>query len=238
MSLAQTEFDPDFPSIGFALRALERGELPGNLPLQEWEDASKLNVEVNIYGGNGQHGLVRMHLPKPTGSFQEARIAVIYMSFDLKHSKVWTCEFCDKPARETQLSCVDYMTIRGFVNDESALLPVWRMPVYIHHVCAMEHRKCQPALRQAHNRINEKHAGLMGPHVPPEPRPGGRKEVYPLSASCAHCKTDASSRADMKRCSACKMTRYCSADCQRGDWRRHKTACKCVRSVEITGFAN
>ena len=47
----QTEFDPDYPTMGFALRALDRGELPGSLPLQEWEDETKLNVEVNIYGG-------------------------------------------------------------------------------------------------------------------------------------------------------------------------------------------
>ena len=47
----QTEFDPDYPTMGFALRALDRGELPGSLPLQDWEDETKLNVEVNIYGG-------------------------------------------------------------------------------------------------------------------------------------------------------------------------------------------
>ena len=51
MSFAQTEFDPDWPTMGFALRRLERGELPGNLPLQDWEKEDKLNVEVNVYGG-------------------------------------------------------------------------------------------------------------------------------------------------------------------------------------------
>lgn len=42
---------------------------------------------------NGQHGLVRMHLPKDD-DFQSARLTVLHMIFDMKHSKPWSCEFC------------------------------------------------------------------------------------------------------------------------------------------------
>ena len=31
---------------------------------------------------------------------------------------------------------------------------------------------------------------------------------------------------DLKLCSACKMVRYCNADCQRADWKAHRFACK------------
>lgn len=34
-----------------------------------------------------------MHLPKDD-DFQTARLALLYMVFDIKHSKPWTCEFC------------------------------------------------------------------------------------------------------------------------------------------------
>lgn len=39
-----------YPSLQTIIARLERGELPGQAPLQEWEDESKMNVEVNIYG--------------------------------------------------------------------------------------------------------------------------------------------------------------------------------------------
>jgi len=40
---------------------------------------------------------------------------------------------------------------------------------------------------------------------------------------CAVCKKEA-----MKRCGACQLRWYCSADCQRGDWKKHKKVCKKV----------
>ncbi|TBU41564.1 hypothetical protein BD309DRAFT_965039 [Dichomitus squalens] len=66
-------------------------------------------------------------------------------------------------------------------------------------------------LHAAHDRLNREHGFLVGPHAPHLDKPPA--EVYPLAASCAACKTDASAQDDMKRCSACRMTRL--ADCPR-----------------------
>ncbi|RPD60279.1 hypothetical protein L226DRAFT_471578 [Lentinus tigrinus ALCF2SS1-7] len=208
------------------MRTLERGGLPGQGPLQDWEDINKMNIDVNIYGGNGQHAKVRMHLPKDE-NYEDARLTVLCMFMDLKHSKPWTCEFCGAPARETQMQTVPYV-----------FFPICRLPVYVHHVCDMDKPECQAALRATHDRINREHKGIMGPHPPQMGKPPG--EVYPLSASCANCKTDASAdvNAAMKRCGGCKVTRYCSAKCQKEDWPRHKFACKAIKSAEFDGWPN
>ena len=39
---------------------------------------------------------------------------------------------------------------------------------------------------------------------------------------CAKCKT----KRGVKKCSACKNEYYCSRECQREDWKRHKVECK------------
>jgi len=40
---------------------------------------------------------------------------------------------------------------------------------------------------------------------------------------CGKCGKEAE---NMKKCSACKMIRYCSPECQKGDWKAHKKSCK------------
>ncbi|KAJ7737539.1 hypothetical protein B0H16DRAFT_104757 [Mycena metata] len=37
------------------------------------------------------------------------------------------------------------------------------------------------------------------------------------------------------RCSACKIVSYCSAKCQRADWKTHKTQCKTASQGGATG---
>ncbi|OXA48951.1 uncharacterized protein LOC118436905 [Folsomia candida] len=44
--------------------------------------------------------------------------------------------------------------------------------------------------------------------------------------NCAMCgKHNAGLKAGLKRCARCKKVRYCSYDCQKWDWRRHKSSC-------------
>ena len=69
----------------------------------------------------------------------------------------------------------------------------------------MDKPACRSAMRALHDRLNSQHGWLMGPHPPHMSKPPD--EIYPLGASCATCKMDESAREDMKRCSACRMTR-------------------------------
>ena len=43
---------------------------------------------------------------------------------------------------------------------------------------------------------------------------------------CAKCSKIATERLPLKKCSACKTTRYCSQECQKADWKNHKSVCK------------
>jgi hypothetical protein len=49
------------------------------------------------------------------------------------------------------------------------------------------------------------------------------------SAECANCGKKAVSildGGDFKQCSRCKGVKYCSKECQAGDWKAHKRVCK------------
>ena len=45
----------------------------------------------------------------------------------------------------------------------------------------------------------------------------------PIKMFCTFCKKQKES---MKKCSRCKLNRYCSRECQKNDWKEHKTICK------------
>lgn len=36
----------------------------------------------------------------------------------------------------------------------------------------------------------------------------------------------------MKMCSSCKTTKYCSVECQKKDWQRHKEECKNLKQID------
>ena len=48
---------------------------------------------------------------------------------------------------------------------------------------------------------------------------------------CAHCGTRGVAES-IRRCTGCHVTRYCSRDCQKGHWSRHKAACKKAKRSE------
>ncbi len=48
----------------------------------------------------------------------------------------------------------------------------------------------------------------------------------PGSDACRRC---GAREVPFKRCSACREVRYCSTECQRADWRRHKQECVLIR---------
>ena len=138
---------------------------------------------------------------------------VLYGSTSSHHRPV-----LGEPSRETHMQFVPYVTldvcrmpvfVRYFRHCfPASCIPTPSLCVFcgqIHHICDMDKPSCKAAMRAAHDRLNAQHGWLMGPHAPHMDKPPG--EIYPLGASCATCKTDESSRGDMKRCSACKMTR-------------------------------
>ena len=52
---------------------------------------------------------------------------------------------------------------------------------------------------------------------------------------CAYC----GKRGDtltIRLCTGCKAIRYCSRGCQKGDWSRHKAACKKSKRSEYIGY--
>ena len=92
-----------------------------------------------------------MHLPKDE-NYEDARLTMLCMFTDLKHSKPWKCEFCGAlpicvrlrskhkrsdlalaptgaPARETQMQTVPYV-----------FFPICRLPVYVRSISPLS--KC------------------------------------------------------------------------------------------------
>jgi MYND finger len=46
-------------------------------------------------------------------------------------------------------------------------------------------------------------------------------------------------RQDLKRCQTCSLVMYCSKECQKKDWKRHKLDCAhCLWCVEFSSIAS
>ncbi|KAH9848742.1 hypothetical protein C2E23DRAFT_417948 [Lenzites betulinus] len=77
--------------------------------------------------------------------------------------------------------------------------------------------------------VNEKPLTAL-PRAPKKPR--GR--VYARAGSCAGCQENRTCLfGQQTRCDHCELTRYCSLECQREDWRRHKETCDRIRCVSF-----
>ncbi|KAI0628641.1 hypothetical protein C8Q77DRAFT_360454 [Trametes polyzona] len=201
---------------------------PLSPPLKEWERADKLNIELIGYGWEEKRVMVRFHLPKDR-DFDRIQLAVALIGRDIKHSKNWLCEFCGAPARETH-----------FQNLSWHHLDPPRLIIYIHFVCDMEEQHVRAGLTASHEMLNLGNGGRMGP-MPSFESFGKRPEgvTHPLAGSCACCERDetaAGGDAGLMRCSACRMTRYCGAECQRRDWKRHKVSCGMVYSITFENW--
>ena len=49
--------------------------------------------------------------------------------------------------------------------------------------------------------------------------------------SCATCKKKKGEVAKLSRCGGCKIPVYCSAVCQRADWKSHRELCKATKNL-------
>ncbi|KAJ7139298.1 hypothetical protein C8R44DRAFT_302552 [Mycena epipterygia] len=74
-------------------------------------------------------------------------------------------------------------------------------------------------------------AMLPGPplYLPKPPGP-----AIPLASSCTKCRREETGAPDVpiSRCGGCKLTRFCSVECQTADWARHRKICKMVKEVK------
>ncbi|KAG9011052.1 hypothetical protein FRB94_008967 [Tulasnella sp. JGI-2019a] len=153
---------------------------------------------------------------------REAQAILLKLGKDIKHSRDWTCEFCDKPSRETVFNVASWMH----------LTPP-RLVVYIHHVCDAGPGPCLDQLN-ALQRLMEQTTGQPSVTPPPIAKPPGIE--YPLASSCGLCHDETSAGKAMSKCGKCKLIRYCSTNYQKQDWPRHKSVCKIVKAVTWVGW--
>ena len=62
-------------------------------------------------------------------------------------------------------------------------------------------------------------SGSETPHTSEEPN-FGDDDIFPMNGSCANCYQ--SPKKSFFKCTSCKLTRYCSKECQKADWKLHK----------------
>ncbi|TFK45545.1 hypothetical protein OE88DRAFT_1121586 [Heliocybe sulcata] len=198
-------------------------------------DPPIVDIKVQVFG-HGERLEIALHPELPSKSMLDSwdevnkfvHEYVHAFGTDVKHSNAWKCNFCGDPARET--NC--YM--KGSYLFDRPLVDVW-----IHFMCSHEKPACVKGLATASYKITYEIGDKDLPGNPfatrAGPPPGGR---WPLAASCCNCKTELSARTQsaLRRCSGCKLTRYCSVGCQKADWKRHKGACKAVKDVDWLPF--
>lgn len=107
-------------------------------------------------------------------------------------------------------------------------------PPQVHFICDVD----QPHVRKGLTATQEmlQRAGARSvPSYDTLPKRPAWFPTLPLAGSCASCERD-DGEAQLDRCSACRMTRYCGRACQRRDWARHKVVCRMVHSVKFENW--
>ncbi|KAJ7579784.1 hypothetical protein C8J56DRAFT_1169624 [Mycena floridula] len=139
---------------------------------------------------------------------------------DIKHSRNWRCEFCKKKARETVWTWASWMH-----------LSPPRLQCYVHSICDAARGSCHDTLVAVTNEMGRMTGCPL--NVLPQPKLPEGEERFSLAASCACCeRQETAQKHQLKQCTRCKVTRYCSVECQQPDWPRHKDFCKTVKEVK------
>lgn len=76
---------------------------------------------------------------------------------------------------------------------------------------------CSFECRDAHAMEHAVHCNLIAEHGP-----------FVDKMLCRHCGVAENSETPHKRCGRCKWATYCSQECQKADWKKHKSSCKLV----------
>jgi len=188
----------------------------------------QLDLIVITYGFGERRVEIEMRPAIPSayvGNVDELARWAQMLSFgfgrDVKHTERWGCSICGKPARETLFSVASWLHP-----------PQPKLNIYDHHLCEAGGGPCHRRI-EAETAIMRMQGGIIRPPAPRLPMPTGVSS-FPLAGSCANCQKDKTAQPDYKinRCGKCKLIRYCSADCQKEDWNRHKKVCKTVTDVK------
>ncbi|KAF8169934.1 hypothetical protein BJ912DRAFT_933544 [Pholiota molesta] len=139
------------------------------------------------------------------------------MSKDLKHSEEWACEICGEPARGAKYDIAS-----------RTHLPEPDVVVYMHQVCDSTGNNFCCAMLDKQSEWMAAFGGLS-PDFPNLHRLAGLQ--FPLSGSCLNCEDNKTAQSQLNRCGGCELVRYCGADCQKSDWKRHKKICKIIKSL-------
>lgn len=59
--------------------------------------------------------------------------------------------------------------------------------------------------------------------------PGSSKDTTPTCKGCGS--KEGKNSQELKSCAKCKRAKYCSRECQKSDWKKHKTACSMMSRV-------
>ncbi|KAF9482381.1 hypothetical protein BDN70DRAFT_875128 [Pholiota conissans] len=187
---------------------------------------TELIIEAFTYGSNQTRAevVLRPVIPEAIrGNLAAldawAKELVSELGTDLKHTDVWTCEICGKPARETQYDMASWTR-----------LAQPRIVLYIHHVCEAGANPCSTLL----DRQSAQMAQMAGnaPDIKKRDKPADVQ--FPLSAGCLNCQDDKTAGPKLSRCGGCKLVRYvCGSECQKADWKRHKKICKMIKSAKF-----
>ncbi|KAJ6495965.1 hypothetical protein DFH09DRAFT_343755 [Mycena vulgaris] len=150
-----------------------------------------------------------------------AQKSVMAIGYDMKHTQRWDCEICGKPARES------WMDPRPSLRLSEPLVVL-----HIHHLCEADGGACHTAVETRARELAIKAGGMLpasSVHLPKPPGP-----AIPLASSCAKCQREETGTPGfaIRRCSKCKLTRYCSVECQTEDWPRHGKICKTIKEVK------
>ncbi|KIM39101.1 hypothetical protein M413DRAFT_12412 [Hebeloma cylindrosporum] len=132
------------------------------------------------------------------------------MAYDLKHTNAWECAGCGEPARETLYDMASWIH-----------LPQPRVVFYSRTVDSSPLRGGKEHLSSSDQCPDEGDDSISDRRYSPNASTVGEAGW-----------TDESVALTSARCGGCKLVRYCGADCQNQDWKRHKKICKTINSVK------
>ncbi|KAJ7058781.1 hypothetical protein C8F01DRAFT_1147196 [Mycena amicta] len=190
--------------------------------------ANHLTIQVSIHGDNDRRCevLLKKDIPEQVQDNLMlldgwAQKSVMAIGLDMKHSQRWLCEICGEPAREAVFDPRPNLHL----ENPSVLLD-------IHHLCGARGGPCHIAVQERVRQRALAAGTLPPPSVDVQSKESNQK--IPLASSCAKCQRDETGApgTSMNKCSRCKLTRYCSVQCQTQDWTRHGKTCKMIHEVQ------